>query len=247
MKDYLESLERLGRARVTREAAQRWLTLFLEELEGGLAELTPEHLAAFQQRLLWQPGPAGSFYAPNSVDQALRTVRTYLRWAHAQGQLASDPTRHWVLGRPRQRPQPVLSREELARLLDTPPATPAGLRNRAVLGVFTELGLGPTAVRQLELDQAEPVGRRLANRELSPALAEHLARYLESGRPALSSGTSSALFLNRLGQVLSIASLLQLVTKAALSAGLTLPVGPRQLHRSFREHRQAFYQRRFSF
>lgn len=114
---YLKQRAKEGVSASTLDLATRWLGCFRgfcqkHRLEAAMW-LTPRHLEEFETQLLWQPNSRGRFYSPNSVDQALRMVRSCLRWAIGQGWLVQDPTCDLVLGRPLQPRQRVLTREEL--------------------------------------------------------------------------------------------------------------------------------------
>ena len=217
-----------GHAPTTRAAAAHWLALFAghcEERQLGLADLTPQVLAGYHTRLLWQPNARGRLYAPNSVDQALRWARAWLRWATAQGHLRRDPSRQLVLGRPLRRPRPTWSPAEREALLDRPnPATPVGLRDRALLALFLDTALTRNQLEQLDLADYDPGRQHLAllrghrrcgPRELvlSDELAELLGRYLAQGRPELVQSPCPALFLSRRGRRLEQLGLAQLLRR----------------------------------
>lgn len=104
------------------------------EDQGGLERLEATHLEAFRQELTWTPGPRGQLYAPHTVYQGMRMVRSFLRWAAEQGYLPVDPTRNLVLPRPPIRQLDLLSPAELEAVLEAvPPTGPIRLRDRAIL------------------------------------------------------------------------------------------------------------------
>ncbi len=161
----------------------------------GLAQLSPQVLAAYHTRLLWQPHSEGRLYAPNSVDMGLRFVRAFLRWAVARGALRTDPAQDLVLGRPLRRPRPTWSRAEQDQIMALPDAALAtGLRDRAILGLVLHTQLTWPQYAGLELTDFDPNSHRLVAERgrvrsgprvliLSDELAALLTVYLRDGRP----------------------------------------------------------------
>ncbi len=211
---YLAERQRHGMAACTLYLCTRWLSKFADFCREHQVEtplwLTPTHLDDFQHRLQWSPRQGGGFLSPNTIDQALRMVRACLRWAVDQGWLMRDPTLQMVLGRPIQPRQPLLTRDQVDRILNTPTEqTSTGMRNRALLALFYYL---PVSTRQatilcvshLELPDAlhlpGPDGyQRL---ELEDELARRLERYLRLARPRLTL-EREALFVSRNGSRLT--------------------------------------------
>ncbi len=152
---YLQHLEgtRLGTA--TRMAVAIWLPRFIalcQRRQAEPAQAEAEHVRAYELELLWQPGPRVRLYAANTVDQALRTVRTFLRWAHGQGILPRDPAGHLVLGRPVQPSSRVLTPEEVERVLGQPDLSgPLGLRDRCILELVYVTGMSSQELCGLDL------------------------------------------------------------------------------------------------
>jgi integrase/recombinase XerD len=172
--------------------------------------VTPSTIEAYRTRLLWQPQmTAGRLYAPHSLALALRMVRSFMRWAVAKGALRSDPTRNLVLSSPKRRPRRVWSAaEQEAMLAEIDPATPTGLRDRALLMLILNTPLTRAQLAALDLDDFDPHtyhlkterGRRRCGPTelfLTDALAQPLCRYLAEGRPALNPAPGeTALFLS---------------------------------------------------
>lgn len=225
-----------GLAPATLVATARWL----EELEAFCRErrmvrpeqLSPEQLLGFRQALLWSPGRAGCLLAPNTVDQGLRVVRSFLRWAHREGFLALDPTLDLVLPRPLQPARRLLTGAELDALhaqLDL--ATPLGLRDAALLELLGRLRLGELLSR--DLAHVGPGCRSLSGWELAPGGVLAVADYLERGRPFLVRGSrEGALLLGARGARLGAGRVGQRLRELARSAGLEVLVGPRRLLQS---------------
>lgn len=231
---YLEQLSQQF-APTTLDCTRMWLARFLDFFAGPPKELTLEHIQAYRQQLLWQPGSSGRLYAPNTVYMAQRTVRSFLRWATQTGHIARDLTRGWVLPKPLSRSGALLSAEELLRVLSAPAADPVGWRDRAALELFAQTGLGPKRCSHLNLDHLLlPEGWLTAGRRplrLSPRLLEHLNRYLTSARPHLATARETALFVSQHGTRWSAIGLHKISGNYAEQVGLAR-VAPRTLYRS---------------
>jgi integrase/recombinase XerD len=126
----------------------------------------------------------------------------------------------------------TLREDELVRLLSKPdPATPIGLRDRAILLCLSELGLRAAEVAGLELEGLDLVsgtlrvrrGKRggLATLPIPCRLAEALKAYLRYGRPACTSRTVFvALWPPGIGKPIRPVTISVLVQRWAARAGL---------------------------
>lgn len=153
---YLQHLDGANFGAATRMAVGMWVPRFIalcQRRQAEPAQAASEHVRAYELELLWQPGPRGRLYAANTVDQALRTVPTFLRWAHGQGLLPRHPSGHLVLGRPVQQPTSrVLTPEEVERLLGQPELTSRlGLRDRCILELVYVTGMSSQELCGLDL------------------------------------------------------------------------------------------------
>jgi site-specific recombinase XerD len=233
--------------------SERWLTVFADwcstqSLESPLW-IQPQHLEDWRNHLLWTPNLWGKFYSPNSSDQALRVVRSCLRWAVEQGYLALDPTRDLVLGRPVQPLQTVLTGEQVRTLLEQPdPKSAPGLRDRALLALFYYV---PATTHQASrIDLGDLQGGRLVldsePHDLDDELAASCRRYLQHGRPELvREAGEQAFFLGRTGHRIGAPRLSQIVRFHGFDAGLSGELSPRTLRRSYASHVRTFQDRRF--
>jgi site-specific recombinase XerD len=219
LQDYLTELKVLGRSEKTVTVVEFWLQGFERFcLEQGLslAQLTSSTIETYRTRLLWQPQRGGRLYAPHSVALGLRQVRSFMRWAVAKGALRSDPTRDLVLSNPKSRPRRVWSAAEQETLLsEIEPATPMGLRDRALFMLAFNTSLTRNQLSGLDVAdfdshtyqlKAERGRRRCGPGELvlPDALAQPLCRYLIEGRPGLNLASNEpALFLSRNGRRLN--------------------------------------------
>lgn len=228
-------------------SARQWLGLFCEGCPAdSAAELSAEHVAGFRRRLLWQPGKRGHLYSQNTVYHALRTLRSWLRWAHSRRLLLVDPAEDLVLPRPPRALARVLTVEQVQRLLETCAGDNVlDLRDAALIDTLYTTGVRAAECQGLELTdldlatgqlQVHGKGGRDRVVPTGKALAETLERYLEQSRPQLAGELQSpALFLVQGGRRLSYPSLGAIVRKRARQAGLG-PVSPHALRHACATH-----------
>lgn len=211
---YRRHLDGTGLGRATRIAVAIWVPRFIalcERLCAKPSEAAPDHVRAYELELLWQPGPRGQLYAANTVDQALRMVRAFLRWAHGQGLLPRDPSEQLVLGRPVQPSQRILTPEELEHVLRQPDLTTAlGLRDRCILELLAVSGMSSQELCRLDLADLSLPERLVLARQgggepgraygLTVRLQELMGLYCWRARPELAPKPAQmALFVNKRG------------------------------------------------
>ena len=193
-----------------------------------IAEVTSQHLLDFQQDLLWRMSPTGKLYKSNSVDQFLRRVRRFLRWAHAQGLIAVDPSANLLLPRPIQPTRSLLSWEELQELFSVLDHDDAQqLRDAVLLRLLTEtdLGLGHCLDLRLGCSLALETGSQLL-----------LDSYLDWARPRIAGFSADpALFLGRGGRALGRQAAHLRLQRAARMIGLS-GLTARALRASYTAH-----------
>jgi site-specific recombinase XerD len=188
----------------------------------------------------------GRGIAAASITRRTSTVHGFYRYLFREGATGRDLLYGTSLPRrPKTLPK-VLDPQVIARLVQAPDAaTPAGLRDRAILELLYAGGLRISElvaldVRSVDLDGGRAIVRGKGARERvvlfgEPALVA-LVRYLERGRPELASGPGAALFLNRNGGRLTARSVQALIKKHALAAGIEQDVWPHLLRHSFATH-----------
>lgn len=234
---------------------RRWIQHFSDYCcDRGVLEpsgLTGHLVDAYRQDLAWGPSVNGTLYAPGTVDQCLRVVRSFLEWADKQGYLLQgNPTQHWVLhAAPRVGVRgPIPTAEEVQRMLEVPDlSTPLGLRDRALLEVLYGTALRRHEANQLDLDDLDLAAGYLrvkrgkgGGSRLVPVcanLAEILERYLEESRPRLArpDRPDKAIFLGRRGRRLEAQWMRRATVHYSQQAGLNRPILPHML-------RHAWYQ-----
>jgi integrase/recombinase XerD len=185
-------------------------------------------------------------YRPATVARKMAAVRSFLDFLGAQDEPISSELMLELQSPPAPRRRPrVLSKEEVERLLSAPAKreSPHGLRDAAILALLYVTGLRAAEAVGLRLDEvdlSEGVIRRADTDgpvlKLGDSL-KTLRRYLEKGRPHLSSNTNErALFLNQRGQSLSRQGLWLVVKRWAHETGLGADVSPYSLRHTLAHH-----------
>ena len=184
--------------------------------------------------------------AASSVERAVSAVKGLHRFMFREGIAAACPTADLPLPSKPSRLPDVISREDAARLLDQGfPATPAGLRDRAMLEVLYGCGLRVSELcgldaRDVYLDEEVlRVFGKGSKERVVPVLgtaAAALRRYLEDGRGALMGRRpTAAVFLNVRGGRISRQSAHAIVEKYGRTAGID-GLHPHTLRHSFATH-----------
>ena len=250
MLDFLAYLEfERGLSRNTLEAYRGDLQQFGAFLaERGTDARAVDHtqLAAFLAALA-----AGSQQRPPASAATLQRkaacLRSFYRHLRREGLIAHDPTAELRGPRKVQKLPAVLSRDEVGRLLGAPHgATPAALRDRALLELLYACGLRASEAVDLQLEDLDISEELLRARgkgskeRLVPIGREAVAAlrdYLERGRPALVGlRPERHVFVNRRGGGLSRQGLYKIVQGYADSVGLKDRMSPHTLRHTFATH-----------
>lgn len=218
------------------------LANYAESQEKGILQLARPDLEAFVRHRV------ATGLAPRSVGRSVASIRSLYRFLVADDRLADNPADD--LRAPRAWPAlpSVLPAEAIDELIAQPDtATPAGLRDRALIELLYATGL-----RVSELVSLQPRDLNLARACLTcigkgnkerlvpmgkPAL-EWLTRYQREGRPALLKGrTSPWLFVNaRGGGRLTRGGFWKKLKRYGRQAGLPRDLSPHVLRHSFATH-----------
>jgi integrase/recombinase XerC len=217
---------------------------FLAEQGEALVPASPVLVRAFVARAAATAGPA-------SIGRKLSTLRTFYRFLVREGLAPGNPARAVASPRrPRRLPQ-VLPEEEVAALVEAPPAAggPLALRDRAFLELLYASGLRVSELTGLDVahvDLAQGLVRVMGKRRkerivpFGGAASDALRRWLEEGRPAVVAAppraACPALFLNHRGGRLGARSVARRTARWVLAAGLPRHVHPHVLRHSFATH-----------
>jgi integrase/recombinase XerD len=244
---YLE-LER-GLSRNTLEAYRSDLEQFgdfLKRRDVDPLEIGGAELAEFVSELAdGRDGRAP--VAPATLQRKVACLRSFYRFLRREQALDRDPTAELRPPRSRARLPKVLSRDEIARLLDQPAGcTAAALRDRALLETMYACGLRASEaisleLSQLDLDEGIVRTRGKGSKErivpIGTRAVESLRTYLERARPRLVGlRDEPRVFVNLRGGGLSRQGLYKIVQRHARSAGLEERMSPHTLRHSFATH-----------
>ena len=235
-----------GLARNTLDAYRRDLAQFvawLRESQGkALLETAPADL---QRHLAWQVETRHA--KPCTTGRLVSSLRRFFQFALREGLRTDDPAADLDSPKlPRSLPK-VLSESEVEGLLAAPdPATPQGLRDRAMLETLYASGLRVSElvglkVVQVSLDMG--VVRILgkgAKERLAPLGEEAVSwieRYRREARPALlGPRKSDALFVTARGGPMTRQAFWGLVKRHARAAGIPREISPHTLRHAFATH-----------
>jgi integrase/recombinase XerD len=192
-------------------------------------------------------GSTGKGYKARSNARLLSCLRHFYRLLVREGRVEADPSLLLDAPKlPRSLPK-ALSENEIEEILQAPPSTPLGLRDRAMLELMYATGLrvselvGITAA-QVNLRQGvlRVLGKGGKERlvPLGDEAAHWLARYVGEARPLLlKGGRSEALFVSNRRAAMTRQMFWTLVKKHALAAGVaSARISPHVLRHSFATH-----------
>ncbi len=203
------------------------------------ARLTPRSVRAY---LAWltQQG-----YARATVARRLAAVRTWCRFLCQRGVLERNPA-DGLRGPRQERKLPhFLPARSVETLLETPPDTPLGVRDRAMLETLYSAGLRVSELvglnlADVNLDDGLLTIRGKGKRErlavIGSAAKSALATWLDERRALVGQRVESALFLNRFGKRITARSFARLLDKYKLQAGVDSRSSPHTLRHSFATH-----------
>jgi integrase/recombinase XerD len=218
-------------------------------------EVTPQHIGSYLAGLR-EGDPDHRPLAARSAGRAVSAVRGLHAFAAAEGIAGADPARQIHPPAPPRRLPRAISVAEVQRLLAVAgDASPAGLRDRALLEFLYGTGARISEAVGLDIDdlQLEPPGLRVpgairlagkGGRERVVPVGGYARRaieaYLVRGRPALAARArrgqaSPAVFLNARGTRLTRQGAWRVLRAAAARAGLG-EVSPHTLRHSFATH-----------
>lgn len=206
-----------------------------------LEELKPRDISGFLTHL------KASGLAARSVGRAVHAARGFFRFLVREEKLADDPMENVRAPRPFKPLPRFLSRAQVEALLRAPdPATPLGLRDRAILETMYASGLRASEVIRLKTENIDPdlgllrifgKGRKERLVPIGSSALAAILRYEREGRAALlKTKRTRELFLNHGGASLSRMGLWLIVRRHALAVGVAHVLTPHVLRHSFATH-----------
>lgn len=234
-----------GLAKNTVEAYSRDLAQLTEFLtEQGIAEwpqVEPLQLRSYVGYLREHK------LANRSIVRRLVALRRLYRFLKIEGVVTKDPLPSVRFSAaPRKLPN-TLSSDEIAKLIAHPdPATPLGMRDRAMFELLYGAGLRVSELIGVQLQQVNFDGNYLTVKGKGSKVRaipfgkfarEKLYSYITDMRPRLLKGRSSPfVFTNRSGKPLSRQGFWKVIRGHALAAGIDKRVTPHTLRHSFATH-----------
>jgi integrase/recombinase XerC len=209
-------------------------------------QLTSRHLRAFT---VWLHDRG---YAKTTIARRIAAVRSWFRFLCRQGTIATNPADGLRGPRQDKKLPHFLAENALAQLLQAPPATPLGLRDKAILEILYSAGLRASELTgldstDLDLDAGLATVRGKGKKErlvfFGPDALASLQQWLPMRAALLafkkgSLGTKStdAVFLGKNGTRLTTRSVGRLVEKYLNQTGLDPKTSPHTLRHSFATH-----------
>jgi integrase/recombinase XerD len=248
--DFLAYLEfERGLSRNTLDAYRsdlQQLGAHLERTGGDALTAGQDDLAAFVASLA-QGDDERPPVAPATLQRKVACLRSFYRHLRRVELVVQDPTAQLSAPRQDRKLPQVLSREEVARLLEQPAGSaPAALRDRALLEIMYACGLRASEATALEVGDVDLEAGILRARgkgskerlvPIGSTAGTALAAYLRRGRPRLSGDRlEHCLFLNHRGNGLTRQGLYKIVQRHARSAGLASKMSPHTLRHTFATH-----------
>lgn len=189
----------------------------------------------------------GKKLSARSVSRNISTLRTFYRFLKTRRLIQKTPTELLETPRLPRRLPGVLSETEVEKLLAQPdPATPKGLRDRAMLEILYATGLRVSELislktRNLNLEAGflRTMGKGSKERIVPIGDKASLAMrdYLTAARPrCLKSRNSAHLFLNLRGHAMTRQGFWKLIKQYGRKAGIDKPITPHSLRHSFASH-----------
>ncbi len=185
-------------------------------------------------------------YARASIRRRISELRSFFRYLVGQKILESNPIEAISAPKVPQRLPRYLKPEEIGAIMQAPDTSqPLGQRDRAILEILYATGVRVSELAGLDLaslDRAkgEMRARGKGGKErivlLGQPARDALNLYLREGRPKLLKGKrTSALFLNRSGERLSVRGVQSMLDRCARKAGLKW-VTPHLFRHTFATH-----------
>lgn len=185
-------------------------------------------------------------YAKTTVARRLACLRSLFRYCEREGLVSSNPAQALRTPRTGRKLPHLLSVDQLAKLLESPPANePMGLRDRAILETMYSGGLRVAELVGLNVSSWERdsdvlrvigKGRRERIAPLGRHAAKALSNWTEVRTPDPASDDLDALFLNKFGKRLTTRSIGRMLDKWLQHTGLDRQVTPHTLRHSFATH-----------
>lgn len=187
-------------------------------------------------------------YARTTMARRLACLRSFFRFCCREGLAQTNPAKALRTPRAGRRLPHFLSAEQVAQLLEAPPANqPLGLRDRAILETLYSAGLRVAELASLNVENWDRdagilrvigKGRKERFAPVGRHAAVALLRWMEVRQPAPGAPAmqQAAMFLNKRGRRLTTRSVGRLLEKYIRQTGLDKLTTPHTLRHSFATH-----------
>ncbi|MFC8619734.1 tyrosine-type recombinase/integrase [Micromonospora purpureochromogenes] len=209
-----------------------WLTE--QGMPVTVGAVTREHLEAFFAAMLDRLSPA-------TTAKHYRSLQQFFKWLADDGEIARSPMERMSPPAVPEQPVPVLTDDELARLLTAAKGTDfEHRRDSAILRVLIETGvrlgeIAGLAVEDIDWDQdvlhVMGKGRRGRAAPFGAKTADALRRYLRARAKHPKAATTGALWLGRQG-AMTASGIAQMLERRGIEAGVP-DVHPHRFRHSF--------------
>jgi integrase/recombinase XerD len=236
-----------GSSAHTLDGYRRDVTRYLQHLANeGITDLKSARAADIRKHVATL---ADAEIAPVSIARAISAVRGLHRFATVEGEVTADVSEDIELPRRLRALPDILSLPQIEAILGAPdPATPYGLRDRAILETLYATGMRVSELRMLqggqlllEYDLVRIIGK--GNKErlvpVGKVAQEWIGRYRREARPQLVKPgvrNDDILFLNSRGAALSRNAIWKMTRAYAAAAGVDADVHPHTFRHSFATH-----------
>ena len=185
--------------------------------------------------------------ASATIARNLAAIKNFMNYLVSRQLIGENPAGHLQAPRVEHKAPPILSRDDVARLLCQPQAgTDKALRDRAMLELLYATGIRVSELVKLTVDDInEKSGyircRRKGTQERIIPIGETTRKaihdYLSKARPQMVSGSQdTTLFVNCSGLPMSRQGFWKIMKYYASRAGLTSDITPHSLRHSFAVH-----------
>lgn len=221
--------------RARRIALRRFIAWCAERELDDPGAITAPILERYQRSLFYYRKADGTPLTLASQAGCLAPLKTFFKWLTREHHIASNPASELQLPKqPKRLPRTLLSAADIDAILhEAEPATPAGLRDRAMLELLYATGLRRMELPALKVYDVdlrrklafvrEGKGRRDRVVPLGERAAAWVEQYVSQARPQLLASDIDALFVTDYGEPISPAWLADKVKRYMAFAGIERP------------------------
>lgn len=236
-----------GLSKNTKLAYQRDLSHYLAYLEENRKIATGITHSDIMEFLLIKR----RYLSPSSLARVITSIKMFHRFLVSDNYCETDPTQNLDSPRLGMRLPQVLTFAEVETLLNAPPDTPGGIRDRAMMELLYATGMRVSEIVNLKLEDVNLklgylrcIGKRGKERivPIGSEAIKFINIYLKKVRSAhkalskLSTRQLKNLFLNPSGRKFSRVGFWKIIKKYAILSGITKQITPHTLRHSFATH-----------